>query len=144
MSANNNVTLVGRIGNTDLSEDLKSITAKGGSTSVSKLDLRIAVSKPKRKGEEQKPMWVSVDVWGPPAENLVKYKRKGDEVTVHGELEIDQWEKDGQKFTKYKVNARDVHFNSGPSKANDSAPAQKAVSQDEDEFALDDDELPPF
>lgn len=64
----------------------------------------------KREGEERQADFIYVDVWGKTAENLAKYMGKGDRIAVDGRLQVDQYEKDGQKRTATKVVANRVEF----------------------------------
>jgi single-strand DNA-binding protein len=54
--------------------------------------------------------FVTVTLWGKTAENVVEYKRKGDPIFVEGRLKLDQWEKEGQKFSKLTVVGENVQF----------------------------------
>jgi single-strand DNA-binding protein len=54
--------------------------------------------------------FVTVTLWGKTAENVVEYKRKGDPLFVEGRLKLDQWEKDGQKYSKLTVVGESVQF----------------------------------
>jgi len=54
--------------------------------------------------------FVTVTLWGKTAENVVEYKRKGDALFVEGRLKLDQWEKEGQKFSKLTVVGESVQF----------------------------------
>lgn len=59
---------------------------------------------------KEDPCFVSVTIWGKTAENVVEYKRKGDPLLIEGRLKYDQWEKEGQKFSKIVVVADSVQF----------------------------------
>lgn len=61
------------------------------------------------------------------AENIGKFKKKGEPLLVEGRLETDSWEKDGKKQYKTYIVAQDVQFlNSGKGQSDDSAkPANK-------------------
>lgn len=54
--------------------------------------------------------FVTVTLWGKTAENVVEYKRKGDPIFVEGRLKLDQWEKEGQKYSKLTVVGENVQF----------------------------------
>jgi len=55
------------------------------------------------------------------AENIGKYKKKGEPLLVEGRLETDSWEKDGKKQYKTYIVAQDVQFlNSGKGQSEDS------------------------
>lgn len=54
--------------------------------------------------------FIPVQVWNKVAENLVKFQQKGSKVAVLGRLNIEQYEKDGQKRTFAKVIASEIEF----------------------------------
>lgn len=54
--------------------------------------------------------FVDCEVWGSQAEAAAKYLSKGKPVIVEGRLKLDQWEKDGQKFSKLRVVVEKWHF----------------------------------
>ena len=89
----NRVTLVGRLGR---DPELKQ-TANG----LSYANVSLATSK-KVKGEE-KTTWHNLVAFNKTAEILAEYGKKGRLVLVEGELEVDQYEKDGVKRTSTKV-----------------------------------------
>lgn len=73
------------------------------------------------------------------AENIGKFKKKGEPLLVEGRLETDSWEKDGKKQYKTYIVAQDVQFlNSGKGQSDDSAkpvnkkPAPVQETQDDD------------
>jgi single-stranded DNA-binding protein len=49
--------------------------------------------------------FIDFNAWGNMAEKLKPYKR-GELVQIAGELDVQSWEKDGQKFTKPIVNIK--------------------------------------
>jgi len=58
----------------------------------------------KRNGEkDERSTFVDVEVWGQRAEYAGNYVKKGTPVFVQGQLESDEWEKDGQKRSKLKI-----------------------------------------
>lgn len=67
--------------------------------------------------------FIDVIVWGRAAENCKQYLAKGRPVFVEGRLQLDQWEKDGEKKTKLTVKADRVQFLGTPSDT--SRPAQR-------------------
>jgi len=63
----------------------------------------------KRNGEKsEKSTFVDVEVWGQRAEYAGNYVKKGTPVFVQGQLETDEWEKDGQKRSKLKIYANSI------------------------------------
>lgn len=67
----------------------------------------VAVNNPFNR---EKVSFVPVEVWRKQAENTSSYCSKGSKVGVVGYLEIEQYEKDGQKRTFTKVVANSVEF----------------------------------
>lgn len=95
----NNVSLVGNISN---DVDLKYTTS---GHAVARFNL--AVTNPHNR---EKTSFIPVEVWRAQAENVSNYCRKGSKVGVVGHIEIDNYEKDGQKKTFTKVVANNVEF----------------------------------
>ena len=63
----------------------------------------------KRDGTKgEKSTFVDVEVWGQRAEYAGNYVKRGVPVLVQGQLETDEWEKDGQKRSKLKIYANSV------------------------------------
>ena len=54
--------------------------------------------------------FVEVDAWEKLAELCGQYLRKGRTVLVEGRLQMDNWERDGQKIQRLKVRAATVKF----------------------------------
>jgi single-strand DNA-binding protein len=63
----------------------------------------------KRDGTKgEKSTFVDVEVWGQRAEYAGNYVKRGTPVLVQGQLETDEWEKDGQKRSKLKIYANSI------------------------------------
>ena len=55
--------------------------------------------------------FVEVVVWGPQAESIGEYLRKGSPALIEGRLQFDQWEnQQGEKRSKLRVRADRVQF----------------------------------
>jgi single-strand DNA-binding protein len=67
----------------------------------------IAVNNPYNR---EKVSFLPVEIWGKSAENTGNYCSKGSKVGITGHIEVDQWEKDGQKRYKTKVVASQIEF----------------------------------
>lgn len=65
-------------------------TKGGGSVA----ELRVAVNGSRKEGEEwvDKPNFFNVVAFGKTAENVTKYRRKGDPILVEGRLDWSEWE----------------------------------------------------
>jgi single-strand DNA-binding protein len=54
--------------------------------------------------------FVDCEAWGKTAETMSKFLAKGRPVFIEGRLKLDQWEKDGQKFSKLRVVVENFQF----------------------------------
>jgi len=95
MASYNRVILIGNVVR-DL--ELKHI---GSGTAVCELGL--AVNRPKTKEGVEKCDFFDCTLWGRTAEVACEYLKKGSSVLIEGRLQLDTWEKDGQKRSKVKV-----------------------------------------
>lgn len=57
--------------------------------------------------------FIQCTTWNKTAENLAKYKAKGDQIAIEGALEVSSYEKDGQKRWITQVNAHTIEFIGG-------------------------------
>ncbi|MFN0132344.1 MAG: single-stranded DNA-binding protein [Phycisphaerales bacterium] len=63
------------------------------------------------EGEQrEETTFVDCEAWGKTAETMAKYLTKGKPVFIEGRLKLDQWEKEGQKFSKLKVVVENFQF----------------------------------
>jgi single-strand DNA-binding protein len=112
----NQVVLIGRI---TKDHELK----KPGEHSV--LNFTIAVDRAFSKNETD---FIDCVAWRKTAENMDKYTGKGSLIAVQGRIQVDNYEKDGQKRKSFKVVANDVRF------------LDKGQSEPHDEVNVGDDE----
>lgn len=116
--ASMNVVLL--VGNLCADPQMKSV----GSTAL--CEMRMAVSRKYKKGEEYKTdtCYVDVAAWSSLGENCGKYLAKGSSIMVEGRLKFDQWDdKDtGKKRSKLSVVANNVQFLSEPVKREEAPP----------------------
>jgi len=66
-----------------------------------------------RWGKEKETDFFDIVVWGQAAETVSRFVSKGKMVVVDGRIQIDRYEKDGQKRTAWKIVANDVRFLGG-------------------------------
>lgn len=79
--------------------------------SVADLGLAINENYKNKQGEMvETTCYVDVVVWGRTAETCGQYLKKGSPVLVEGRLQLDQWEKDGEKRSKLRVRGERVQF----------------------------------
>ena len=104
MACLNRVVLMG-----NLTKDPETKKLKTGTVA----DLRMALSESyKSKSGEQvdNVCYVDVVAWDKQAENCAQYLSKGSGLVVEGRIQMDEWEKDGQKRSKLRVRANRVTF----------------------------------
>jgi single-strand DNA-binding protein len=88
-------------GNLTRDIELKQI---GGGQSVANMGLAVNRRYTTGDGEKrEETTFVDCEAWGKTAETMAKYLSKGRPVFIEGRLKLDQWEKDGQKFSKLRV-----------------------------------------
>lgn len=109
---------------------------------VPKLSFSLAVERNYQKDKNNKKVdFINFELFGKRAENLCQYVTKGKQILVEGELNIDNYEKDGEKrsFTKVKVDRLEFLSN---------ATTEKKTNTDTLEFTdfqeVNDDEDIPF
>ncbi len=101
--------------------------------------------------------FIDVVAWGPLAERVEKYVKRGQRLFVEGRLSQRSWEQDGQKRSKVEVVANDVTFieaagdggdsgfSGGGSSSDDSAGSSKSddvVVEDVSDEEIDLDSIP--
>ena len=67
---------------------------------------------------ETKVSYFDADIFGKTAENLKPYLTKGKMILIAGHLKQDRWEKDGQKFSRIKIEVEEVQLLGGNSSEN--------------------------
>jgi single-strand DNA-binding protein len=85
-----------------------------GATGTPKMTFTLAVERNYQKDKNNKKVdFINMEMLGQHTEKLCQYVTKGKAILVEGELNIDQYEKDGEKrsFTKVKVDR--IEFLSG-------------------------------
>ena len=60
--------------------------------------------------DEETVMFIDITAWGKQAEIISEHFSKGKQILLDGRLELDQWEKDGQKRSKHKVTLESFSF----------------------------------
>ena len=110
------------------------------STSTPKMSFSLAVERNYQKDKNNKKVdFINCEMIGKHTENLTQYVTKGKQILVEGELNIDNYEKDGEKrsFTKVKVDRLEFLSN---------ATTEKKTNADTLEFTdfqeVNDDEIP--
>ncbi|MBL8964640.1 MAG: single-stranded DNA-binding protein [Phycisphaeraceae bacterium] len=60
--------------------------------------------------QREETTFVDCEAWGKTAELMCQYLSKGRPVFIEGRLKLDQWEKEGQKFSKLRVVVENFQF----------------------------------
>jgi single-strand DNA-binding protein len=135
----NSVQLIGNI-SSDI--DLKAVN---NGKFVAKFS--IAVNNPFKR---DKTSFLPVEVWGATAENTANFCQKGSKIGIVGYIEVESWDKDGEKKYKTKVCANSIEFltpkKEGQQQNNqhrpDSTPENDPFANDGKPIDISDDDLP--
>ena len=108
-----------------------------GSTGIPKMTFTLAVERNYQKDKNNKKVdFINMEMIGQHTEKLAQYVTKGKAVLVEGELNIDNYEKDGERrsFTKVKVDRLEflASNNNNENKTNANTLDFQEVGNDED------------
>ena len=112
------------------------------STGTPKMAFSIAVERNYQKDKNNKKVdFINCEMLGQHTEKLAQYVTKGKAILVEGELNIDNYEKDGEKksFTKVKIDR--LEFLSGNNNNNENKPNVNTLEFTEFQ-EVDNDEIP--
>lgn len=104
----NDCSFVGRLTHTP---EVKQ-TGNGG---VPYINFSIAVDR-SQSGEEKTTDFIDCKAWRKTAEFIGRYFDKGDVIGITGELNVDRYEKGGEKKKAVYINVRQAHFCGGKKK----------------------------
>jgi single-strand DNA-binding protein len=110
----NSVQLIGNI-----SSDIELKYTPNGHAVAS---FSLAVTNPRNR---DKTSFIPVECWRKSAENLANFCKKGSKIGVVGIIEVDNYERDGQKRTFTKVSADFIQFLTPKSGGNSGNTSQK-------------------
>ena len=108
----NSVNLIGR-----LTADPE-LRAASNDTTVG--NLRLAVQRPRKDGEDQGADYVDVTVFGRQAEICKEYLAKGRKIAVQGRLHHSEWDGENGRRQKLEVIADNVEFLDAPKREEES------------------------
>jgi single-strand DNA-binding protein len=112
-----------------------------GATGTPKMTFTLAVERNYQKDKNNKKVdFINCEMLGQHTEKLCQYVTKGKSILVEGELNIDQYEKDGEKrsFTKVKIDR--LEFLSG--NANTENKSDKVLEFDNFQEVGNDEDIP--
>ncbi|MGH7747256.1 MAG: single-stranded DNA-binding protein [Candidatus Dormibacteria bacterium] len=121
----NTVQLVGRIGSVFKEERF----TRANGDELLKLRFLMAVKRPLKAvdGEEVKPDWVRVEVWGATAASLMAHNAKGSRIGVTGRIHGDLYQPEGAPYPDLRMSvvAERIDFlSSRPREDNGAAPEE--------------------
>ena len=124
----NKVTLIGHL---TRDADIR-YTITG--TAIAAVSLASNRSIKKQDNWETEVSYFDANIYGRMAENLKPYLTKGKMILISGRLKQDRWEKDGQKFSRIKIEVEEVQLLGGnssesPNNSNDRVQPQFSVTQ---------------
>ena len=108
----NKVILIGR-----LTRDAK-LKYNTIGTAIAAVSLASNRSVKRNDNWETEVSYFDADIFGKTAENLKPYLTKGKMILIAGHLKQDRWEKDGQKFSRIKIEVEEVQLLGGNSSEN--------------------------
>jgi len=148
MSSYNKIILVG-----NLTRDIEIRYTQGGSA-IGNTGIAVTKKFKSQNGEQkEKTLFVDLTFFGRSAEIANQYLRKGSKVLIDGELQLDQWEKDGQKRSKHSIHVQNMQMldsksdTQAPQQSHQStqgyqAPPSKPTPSSVPEIDIDSDEIP--
>lgn len=100
---------------------------------IGKASFTICVERNYQKDKNNKKVdFIPVEVIGNHATKLAQYLTKGKMIGVTGEINIDTWEKDGQKKSFTKIKADKIEFLGGGKQENNTLPNEFEAINDEE------------
>ena len=69
-------------------------------------------------GDKKKTLWIECGMWGKRGEALNESLKKGQQVTLVGELSTREYDKDGTTKTSLSLNVQSLAFGAAPKDAN--------------------------
>jgi single-strand DNA-binding protein len=115
----NSVNLIGR-----LTADPTLTERKG----IQVGNLRLAVQRPRKDGEDQGADYVDITVFGRQAEICKEYLAKGRKIAVQGRLHHSEWDGENGRRQKLEVKADSVEFLDARKRDEDSEPEPAEVA----------------
>jgi len=101
----NQVNIIG-----NLTKDIE-ITSLPNGTKIAKSTIAANSKVKKDDGTiREKVLFIDFITYGKRAENLAKFTKKGSKLRITGELELQQWEKEGQKHSKHIISVDEFDF----------------------------------
>ena len=106
-----------------------------GTTGTPKMSFTLAVERNYQKDKNNKKVdFINCEMLGKHTENLSQYITKGKAILVEGELNIEQYEKDGEKRSYTKVKVDKLEFLSSASNEQRESNNFKEISNDDIPF----------
>lgn len=139
----NKVQLIGRI--------TREVEVKKTQSNLSVCNFTIAINNGKdEQGNERKADFIPCQAWRNSADLLGRYVKKGDKIAIEGKITTDNWEKDGNKYSKTYVSVDRIELlefhQQGNQQQSQAQPTNQTIRRDEikvdDQMNLSNDEYP--
>lgn len=132
----NKVILIGNVG-----RDPEARTFDGGNNNTS---FSFATTKKYKKNNETvtETQWHNIVAWGKLADIINKYVKKGDKLYVEGEIQYQEYEKDGVKKYTTKINISEMKMMGDKKEQSNSAPQQQSSEVVTPEVVYENQDLP--
>ena len=90
-------------------------------------NLRLAMQRPRKDGEDQGADYVDITVFGRQADTCSQYLAKGRKVAIEGRLHHSEWDSDNGHRQKLEVIARNVEFLDAPKTDDNGSAAEEGA-----------------
>jgi single stranded DNA-binding protein len=111
------------IGNLVRKPESREVEARGEKQTVTEFSVAVNHG----TGDDAPVSFFDCVAWNGLGLNLAKYKDKGDQIAVVGDLKQDRWEKDGAKHSRVRITARTIQFLGKRGPAVDAVPDEALV-----------------
>lgn len=117
----NNITISGRVARID-----ELTVSDTGGDALFRLNFSVACN---RLSKERKADFFNCTAFGRNAENFANIMNKGEQIVISGRLQIDEWEKNGEKRTAPKIIVNGFDKMWPPKQQEEPAPANNGLQE---------------
>jgi len=117
----NNITISGRVSRID-----ELTVSEHNGDALLRLNFSVACD---RLSKDKKTDFFNCTVFGRNAENFANIMKKGEQIVISGRLQIDEWEKNGEKRTAPKIIVNQFDKMWPPKQQESSVPANDGIQE---------------
>ena len=122
----NNITISGRVSRID-----ELTVSEHNGDALFRLNFSVACD---RLSKDKKTDFFNCTVFGRNAENFANIMKKGEQIVISGRLQIDEWEKNGEKRTAPKIIVNGFDKMWPPKQQEEQAPANNGLQESNFDF----------